>query len=246
MSRGRVRVEPGPGKRIRVIVGGETVADSTRALLVWEKPYYPAYYLPADDVRTDLLVGTGEHDRSPSRGDAERHTVKTQQREAVGAARWYLESPIDELAGHIAFDWQAVDAWFEEDEQVYVHARDPYKRVDILQSSRHVRVEVGGVTVAETSQPRLLFETGLPVRYYLPKTDLRLDLLTPTDHTSRCPYKGTANYYTLEVDGETYENAVWWYQHPTLESAKIAGYACFYDEQVDLWVDGELQGAGAR
>ncbi len=134
-----------------------------------------------------------------------------------------------------------MDAWFEEDEQVYVHPRDPYTRVDILQSTRHVRVVVDGVTVADSHSPTLLFETGLPVRYYLPKTDVRLDLLTATETETACPYKGTANYYALTVGDTTYDDFIWWYQHPTAESQKIAGLVCFYNEKVDIYVDGELQ-----
>jgi len=239
-GRGRVRVEQG-AKRVRVMLGGEFVADSRRVKLVWEQPDYPTYYFPADDVRTDVLVGTGGTDHSPSRGDAAVYTVKVGDHEAESAASWYTRSPIDELDGTIRLQWDAMDAWLEEDEEVFVHPRDPHSRVDVLRSSRHVRIEVDGVTVAESRQPRLLFETSLPVRYYLPKTDVRMDLLTPTEHRSHCPYKGTAEYYSLEVHGTTYDNLVWWYRHPTLESVKIAGYVCFYNERVDLYVDGELQ-----
>jgi uncharacterized protein (DUF427 family) len=134
-----------------------------------------------------------------------------------------------------------MDAWFEEDEQVYVHPRDPYTRIDILQSSRHIRVVVGGVTVADTHKPRLLFETDLPMRYCIPKTDVRLDLLESSDTTSACPYKGTANYYSVIVDGERHDDIVWWYQHPVAESADIAGYVSFYNEKVDIYVDGQLE-----
>ena len=239
-DRGRVRVEQA-AKRVRVILAGEMVADSRRARLVWEKPYYPTYYLPERDVRTNVLVATGATDHSPSRGDAEVHTVKVGDREATAGALWYRQSPIGELAGTVRLQWEAMDAWFEEDEEVFVHPRDPYTRVDILQSSRQVRVEVDGVTVADSHQPRILFETGLPPRYYLPKTDVRMDLLTATEHRTACPYKGTAGYWSLHVNGATHDNLVWWYQHPTLESAKIAGYVCFYNERVDLYVDGELQ-----
>jgi uncharacterized protein (DUF427 family) len=239
-ERGRVRVEDGP-KRVRVLFGGELIADTTHVKLVWEKPYYPTYYLPAQDVRTDVLVPTGETDHSPSRGDAAIHDVKVGDRRAGGAALRYDEPRIPELADTIRLEWAAMDAWFEEDEQVHVHPRDPYKRVDILQSSRHVRVEIDGVTVADSHQPRMLFETSLPTRYYLPKTDVRLDLMTPTDHRTRCPYKGTAEYYDVKVGDKTYDNYVWWYRHPTMESAAIAGYVCFYNERVDIFVDGELQ-----
>jgi uncharacterized protein (DUF427 family) len=239
-DRGRVRVESG-SKRVRVMFGGEYVADSTGVKLVWEKPYYPVYYFPEADVRTEALVSTGATHHSPSRGDAEVYTVRVGDREAPSAALRFAQSPIAELNGMIRFQWETMDAWFEEDEEVFVHPRNPYTRVDVLQSSRHVRVEIDGVTVADSRRPRLLFETGLPPRYYLPKTDVRMDLLTPTEHTTRCPYKGVAEYYSVEVNGTAHDNQVWWYRHPTLESAAIAGYVCFYNERVDLFVDGELQ-----
>lgn len=237
--RGRVKVEQAP-KRVRVQLGGELVADTPRPLLVWEVPYYPTYYLPAADVRTDLLVATDETTHSPSRGDAQVYTVKVGDREAASAAAWYTRSPIEELNDTIRFEWGAMDAWFEEDEEVFVHPKDPYKRVDILQSSRHVRVEVDGVTVAESRHPRILYETSLPPRYYLPKVDVRMELLAPTDHRTDCPYKGTAGYWSVRAGDTTHDNLVWSYRHPTHESAKIAGYLCFYNEFVDLYVDGEL------
>jgi uncharacterized protein (DUF427 family) len=241
-ARGRVRVEKG-NKRVRVLFGGRFVADTTSPKLVWERPHYPTYYVPIGDVDASVLVATGKVDHSPSRGDAELHTVKVGDSEAPAAAAVYRESPVAELAGTVRFTWGAMDAWFEEDEEVFVHPRDPNTRVDVLQSSRHVRVEVDGVTVAESRQPRLLFETGLPTRYYLPRTDVRQDLLVPSDHRTACPYKGTAEYYHLDTGGPgtRRENFVWFYRHPTLESSKIAGYLAFYNERVDLYVDGELQ-----
>jgi uncharacterized protein (DUF427 family) len=133
--------------------------------------------------------------------------------------------------------WKALDHWLEEDEEVYVHPRDPHSRVDILQSTRRVRVALKGVTVAETDQPRILFETGLPPRYYLPLTGVRLDLLRPSDHQTMCPYKGTASYWHVEVDGELFENIVWTYKAPLPESQKIAGLVCFYNERVDLTIE---------
>jgi uncharacterized protein (DUF427 family) len=205
---------------------------------VWEIPYFPAYYIPVDDVRKELLVESAKTEHSPSRGDATFFNVKTDFAEATDAAWTYPGSPVEELRDAIRFDWEAMDDWFEEDEQVYVHPRDPYSRVDILRSSRHVEVEVGGVRVADSVRPVLLFETGLPVRYYLPKTDVRLDLLTPSATTSRCPYKGTAEYYSVTVDGTTFEDVVWWYRLPAHESAGIAGLVSFYNEKVDIILDG--------
>ena len=240
-TRGRVRVEEGT-KRVRVLFAGHTIIDTTHPRLVWERPYYPTYYLPLDAVDPDVLVDTGETAHSPSRGDAAIHDVVLGDQRAEGAALVYRDgAAIADLEGMIRLDWAAMDAWFEEDEQVYVHPRDPYTRIDVLPSSRHVRIEIDGVTVADSHRPLLLFETGLPTRYYLPKTDVRMDLLTPTSHTTKCPYKGTAEYYSLTLDGETHDNIVWWYRHPTRESAPIAGHACFYDERVDVYVDGERQ-----
>lgn len=234
----RVRIEP-TQKRVRAFLGGTAVADSTRVRLVWEKPYYPTYYFPVDDVRMDLLAANGETVRSPSRGDGHLHDVKVDGHEAIGAARTHPDSPVEELRSLVTFDWQAMSSWFEEDEQVYVHARDPYSRVDIVPSRRRVRVEVDGVTVADSTAARFLFETGLPARYYLPKTDVRMEYLTPTDLETECPYKGTARYYSVDVGHGTHENLVWWYPFPTLESAAIAGLVCFYNEKVDLFLDEE-------
>ena len=134
-----------------------------------------------------------------------------------------------------------MDHWFEEDEEVYVHPRDPYTRIDILSSSRRVRVEIDGVTIADSSNSSLLFETGLPVRYYLPKTDVRFDLLTATDTATACPYKGTARYWSVAVNGNTHEDILWGYNSPLPESQKIAGLVAFYNEKVDIYLDEELQ-----
>lgn len=239
-SRGRIRTEAGE-KRVRTYLGSEPIADTTRPLLVWEKPYYPVYYFPLDDVRSELLAPSGDTRRSPSRGDAVLFDVKGGSRTAERAAYRHADSPIEQLREFVAFTWDAMDHWFEEDEEVFVHARDPYTRIDILPSSRHIEVVIDGATVADSHHPRLLFETGLPTRYYLPKTDVRLDLLTPTDLETQCPYKGTANYWNVTIGDNVHENVVWSYRHPVRESAPIAGLVSFYNEKVDIHVDGELQ-----
>src|SRR5579884_3230757 len=137
-KRGSVRIEPS-AKRVRAYLGGELVADTLAPLLVWEKPYYPTYYIPLRDVRAELVAdGTVEH--SPSRGDGAVHTVKTAGRSAPGAAVHYRESPLEALRDHVRIAWDAMDSWFEEDEEVFVHPRSPYTRIDILPSSRRVRV----------------------------------------------------------------------------------------------------------
>jgi uncharacterized protein (DUF427 family) len=238
-ARGRVRIEPS-AKWVRVYLGGELVADSRQPLLVWEAPAHPSYYFPAADVR-GRLVATGGTDHSPSRGTAELFDVVTARKTAAGAARRYPDSPIEELREAVRLDWSAMDQWLEEDEPVYFGARDPYHRIDILASSRHVRVELDGVTLAESRAPRILYETGLPPRYYLPLSDLRLDLLEPSDTRTHCPYKGTAGYWSVRVGERTYDDYVWIYRTPLPESQKIAGLACFYNERVDLYVDGVRQ-----
>ena len=210
---GEVRIEP-CHKRVRAYKGRDLVVDSVHSKLVWEHSAYPAYYFPEADVRAELVP--------------------------AGAIRTFGDGP-DELRGLVRIDWKAMDEWLEEDEPVYVHPRNPYSRVDILASSRHVEVVVDGVTVADTHRPVILFETRLPPRYYMPLTDVRMDLLTPTEHSTMCPYKGTATYWSLEVNGQTYPNFVWCYRAPLAESQKIAGLACFYNEKVDLIVDGERQ-----
>ncbi len=240
-ARGRVRVETGR-KRVRAYLGGEVVADTTAPLLVWERPYYPTYYIPLADVRAELAPAAGDAVvRSPSRGDGRRLTVRAGGVVAEGAAVRHERSPLSELRDAVRLDWDAMDAWFEEDEEVFTHPRDPYTRVDILPSSRHVRVEVDGVTVAESASPRLLFETGLPVRHYLPKPHVRMDLLTPTTLVSHCPYKGRAEYWSVRAGGATHEDLVWSYRAPLPESQRIAGLVCFFEERVDLYVDGVLQ-----
>lgn len=239
-TRGRVRVED-TQKRVRARIGGVTIADSANVKMVWEIPYYPTYYFPSDSVRMDLMADSGETKRSPSRGTANLLDINVEGRTLSQAARVWNESKIEGLAGHVSFDWSAMDSWFEEDDEVYFHARDPYTRIDIVQSSRNVRVEVDGVTVADTNNARFLFETNLPARYYMPKTDVFFEYLTPTDTASHCPYKGTARYWSVNTTGETHEDVVWGYDTPLAESHQIAGFVSFYNEKLDIYVDGVLE-----
>ena len=239
-ARERIRIEPG-AKRVRVYLGGEAVVDSIRPMLVWEIPYYPAYYFPLADVRVDLLEADGGVAHSPSRGEGRTFTVRAGDKEAPAAALRYEDSPIEELRDLIRLEWDAMDAWFEEDEEVFTHPRDPYTRVDILPSSRRVRVEVDGVTVAESTSPRLLFETGLPVRYYLSKTHVRMDLLRTTQTVTHCPYKGEAERWSVRAGESVHQDLAWSYPTPLPESQKIAGLVAFYNEKVDIYVDGVLQ-----
>src|SRR5438105_3377592 len=175
---GRVHVEHGL-KRVRAYLGGEVVADTAHPRLVWEVPYYPAYYFPVEDVQTELLAPTSTVTHSPSRGDAHHFTIKAGGKEVEDAALQYMDSPVEELRHLIRLDWDSMDGWFEEDEEVYTHPRDPYTRVDILATSRHVRVELDGLVLTDSTNARVLFETGLPPRWYIPKVDVRMDLVVP-------------------------------------------------------------------
>jgi uncharacterized protein (DUF427 family) len=238
----RVRLEECP-KRVRAFSGAVPVADSRRVTTLFETGHLPVYYFPRRDVRTDLLEEADRHTFCPYKGTASYYRVLGTGREPVEDAAWAYPEPLPEapaeLAGLVAFYWEKMDAWFEEDEEVFVHARDPYKRIDVLHSSRHLRVELNGETVAETTRPCLLFETGLPTRYYIPKIDVRLEALEPSERTSRCPYKGTANYHSVRAGGALVEDVAWFYRHPTEECSKIANMICFFNEKVDLYLDGE-------
>ncbi len=242
----RVRVEANP-KWIRGLVDGVTVVDSRRSRYVWEIPYYPAWYFPLDDVAAKLIEN-GETLRSTSRGQGTRYDLVLGgggdgggERTLSDAAWRHLDSPVDELRDLVRIEWDAIDTWFEEDVEVFVHPRSPEVRVDALASSRHVRVLIDGQVVADSERPTVLYETGLPPRYYLPKTDVRMDMLRATDLSTACPYKGWAEYWDVTVNGSSYENLAWGYRTPLPESESIAGLVCFYNEKVDIELDGVLQ-----
>ncbi|MEU5696650.1 DUF427 domain-containing protein [Actinosynnema sp. NPDC020468] len=235
-ERGRVRVEPS-AKRVRAYLAGELVADTTTPYLVWEKPYYPTYYFPRRDVKA-TLTPTAETRHSPSRGEGIVHDVHVKDAVATAAALTYPSSPLPTLHSLVRFEWDALDEWFEEDEPVYVHPRDPYTRIDALSSSRHIRVEIDGVVIADSTRPVILFETGLPPRHYLPLTDVRQDLLRHTDLTTGCPYKGTAEYWSAVIGDAVHENIAWAYRTPLPESRAVAGRIAFYNEKVDVYIDG--------
>ena len=236
-----VRLEPVP-KRVRAFSGGVAVADSTRVMMMFETGRLGVYYFPVADVRTDLLVESPHRVASPYKGDASYFSIAVDGREVENAAWRYLDAPpgYPDISGYVAFHWRLMDAWFEEDEEVFVHARDPYHRVDILESSRHVRIVLAGQTVAETSRARFLFETSLPTRYYIPRLDVRLDLLRPSAMRSACPYKGmTSTYWSAETADGSIRDVAWSYAAPIPDAAKIANLVAFFNERVDaIFVDG--------
>jgi uncharacterized protein (DUF427 family) len=242
LNRAELRIEK-TERRVRAFFAGEAVADSKNALLVFEPRRLPVYYLPAADVRMDLLKPTRHTQDSDGTSETLRWDLTLAGRTAENAA-WGFREPEGERAAlrdHVAFYWNRLDAWFEEDDEVFVHPRDPYHRVDVLNSSRHVKVVVDGEVIADTERPRLLFETGLPTRYYIPKLDVRMDLLEPTDKLTMCPYKGQAHYWSVRVADKVLGDLVWSYPVAIAECPKIENLLSFYNEKVDIYVDGELQ-----
>ncbi|MCP5025327.1 MAG: DUF427 domain-containing protein [Actinomycetia bacterium] len=215
--------------------GRQTIVDTTRARLVWEHPYYPQWYVPRTALPANALVFSDNSSQSKVFGTAQVFDIVAGSHRASGAALVYGDHP--DLANFVRLDFAAMDHWFEEDEEVFVHPRDPYKRIEILPSSRHIRIEVDGVTVADTHHPTLLLETGLPARWYLPPVDTRLDLLVATDTATACPYKGTARHWSVVIDDTTHSDLAWGYPTTTRESDPVAGLICFYDEKVDVFVD---------
>jgi uncharacterized protein (DUF427 family) len=227
-------VEPVP-RRIRAFVGGHAVLDTTAARYVWESPKYPQYYVPLEDVDEDLLVDEG-HARHRQHGDARRIGLRAAGQERPKAG-WVYDS--GELAGTLRLLWAAVDAWFEEDEQVFVHPRNPYSRVDAVRSNRPIRVELDGVVLAEAPCSVMVFETGLPPRYYLDRTAIRLEHQQESDSVSSCPYKGrTSQYWSVRVGAVTHHDVAWSYDFPTRQLLPIAGLVAYYNEKVDIWLDG--------
>jgi uncharacterized protein (DUF427 family) len=229
-------------KRVRAKLGEETVVDSTRVLLVWEpRRIIPSFAVPAEDVRGELSPAPASHGQVPGVlhpgipfdvHTAAGEPVTIADREGAG-----FRLADDDLAGYVALDFEAFD-WYEEDERILGHPRDPFHRVDIRRSSRPVRIEAGGDVVAETTRARLLFETGLPVRFYIPREDMRLEL-EPHARRTYCPYKGHAIYWSVEAGGRRRAALGWSYEEPFHDVAPITGLVAFWDERVDVFLDGE-------
>ncbi|HEY1522002.1 MAG TPA: DUF427 domain-containing protein [Solirubrobacteraceae bacterium] len=238
-----IYLEPTP-RRIRVIVGDETVADSRRAYLLHESGLQPTYYFPPEDVRSDLLEPTDRHTRCPKKGEASYYSIRAGDRVVKNGAWYYpevLPSAPPALRGLVAFYFDRIDRWMEEAEEIGVHARDPYHRVDVLASDRRVRVLLDGQLLADTRQALALFETGLPARWYIPAEDVMAEL-QPSDTATHCPYKGQASYHSVRLpEGRLEKDLVWYYEKALPEVGRIAGRLCFFNEKVDLELDGETQ-----
>ncbi|MGK5112421.1 DUF427 domain-containing protein [Geodermatophilus sp. CPCC 205506] len=233
-------VAPAP-RRVRAFLAGRPVLDTVRARYVWEWPPYPQYYVPLADVDTALLADEGTTEATP-RGTARRAALVAGDVRRPGAAWLYGADAPEPLRDTVRFEWSALDAWFEEDEEVFVHPRNPYSRVDALRSTRHVRVELDGAVLAESSSPVVVFETGLPPRTYFPRSAVDFTHLVPSATRTQCPYKGqTSAYWSVELGGTVRPDLAWSYDFPTREMLAIAGLVAFYDEKVDVVVDGVRQ-----
>lgn len=230
-------VEPVP-RRIRATLGDRFVLDTTRALYLWEWSFYPQFLIPVEDVDPEALVDE-EHTSRLKRGTVGRVGLRSGDVERAGAGHRYLESAIEGLTGTIRFEWGAMDAWYEEDEQVFVHPRNPYVRVDALRSTRTVRVELDGIVLAESAAPVMVFETGLPTRYYLDRSAVDFSHLRHSDTVTECPYKGrTTDYWTVQIGDSSQADLAWSYDFPTRQLLPVQGLVAFYNEKVDVFVDG--------
>lgn len=236
MAAARGRIEPAP-RRVRGYLGSELVFDTTAARYVWEFPYYPAYYIPLTDVRSEYLSDEN-HAQRVQLGPSRLYSLVGAGQNHPSAARVFDADSDSPVAGLVRFDWDPL-RWLEEDEQIYGHPRNPYSRVDALRSHRHVRVELDGVVLADTRSPVLLFETGLPTRYYIDPADVAFEHLEPTSTQTLCPYKGvTSGYWSVRVGQTLHPDLAWTYHYPLPAVAAIAGMVAFYNEKLDIIVDG--------
>lgn len=226
---------------MRVEFNGETVADSTAVMLAREERRSPVYYFPLADIRTDLMSASSHETHCDYRGTASCWHLCVNGITAQNAV-WSYQAPYDEtkiFAGYAAFAWIQMDHWYEEDEEIFLHPRDPNRRVDVVSSSRSVEIILGGEIVAQSRRVMFLFETRSKPRYYLPREDVRMKLLSSSETQSVCPYKGTANYWSVTIGETAVEDVAWCYADPIPECPKIRGLIAFYTEQVDeVRVDG--------
>lgn len=227
--------EPVP-QRIRALLAGEVVVDSVRAYLLHETGHLPVYYFPPEDVRSELLVPSDNTTTCPFKGEAGYHSLRIGDR-FVRDAVWEYRDPVDSvsfIAGRRALYWQKVDEWWVEDERAFAHPRDPYHRIDVYETSRHVRVLLGGKLLAATTRAKALFETGHPTRWYVPREDVQVALLEASGTRTQCAYKGEARHF----HALGHEDVGWTYDDPLRDGERVRGLIAFYGERVDLEVDG--------
>lgn len=235
-------------RKVSATLGGVYIIQTTNASFVWEHPFYPQFYVsleelneqsknrsftiePIKNIKADdgKVIATRLRISVP---DTEKST------DEVLAFNWELPGKAADISGLVKIDFAAMDQWFEEDTPIHVHPKDPFKRVDVLQSNRRITVSVAGHQIASTATAMHLYETGLPCRYYIPLTSIHQTVLRKSNTTTQCPYKGVAEYYSVDIGGKLHEDLFWYYRAPTLECAKIEGLCCPYNERVDIKLDG--------
>jgi uncharacterized protein (DUF427 family) len=229
-------------QRIRALIAGETLVDTRHAKLLHETGHLPVYYFPDDDVRFDLLRPSEKRTHCPHKGDASYWSIEVGDR-SVADAVWAYRDPIESapfLRGHVALYWNLVDEWFAEDDQLFGHPRDPFHRIDVHPTTRHIRVLLDGEVLADTVRAQALFETALPPRWYIPQEDVRMELLEPSETKTRCAYKGSASYWHVRVGDAGEDDLVWTYAEPQHDAEAVRGLLCFFNERVDLELDGEV------
>jgi uncharacterized protein (DUF427 family) len=246
-ARGQLRHEP-IEKRIRATVGGEEAVDSTRAVLVWEpRRIVPSFAVPIEEVAGELRPAGSQAAQAdaPILHPGIPFSVHSTEGESLdlqvaGETRSHAAfRPADpDLNGHVVLDFAGFDVWYEEDEEIFSHPRDPFHRVDVRRSSRSLRIELEGVLIAESTRPTLVFETNLHTRFYFPREDVKVEL-RPSSHRTRCPYKGEASYWSFEVGGRAIDNLLWSYEDPLEDAAGLTGLMALFDEVVDVTLDGE-------
>ena len=251
-----LRVHP-VRQRVRAQVDGMTVADSTRAMLVWEpRRVVASYAVPVADVAGELVAFEGAAgEERPVRLDEKAAPVLDPRtpftvhscpgrslsiRTGTGLLEGAAFAAADpDLDGYVVLDWDAFSGWFEEDQPVMGHPHDPFDRIDCLRSSRHVRLEANGVVLADSHRPTMLLETPLPVRWYLPRDDVALELLEPSDVTTVCAYKGSARYWDARVGDRLLRAVAWSYEQPLHDALPVRDLVAFFTERLDLVLDGE-------
>lgn len=226
-------------KRVRSYIDGKKVVDSRSVHIIRRTGAPVTYCFRQEDVHFTFLSKSGEHTDEIGHGTSYVFNG-SEDRKKVAILYEKANYAGELLDGKVIFDWKSVDLWKEENETVSIHPRDPYTRIDVVESDRKVEVRMGSTKLAETERPMMLFETGLPVRYYIPPEDVNMELLFPSDHRTGCPYKGMASYWDLKLGDQVFRNIVWSYLEPYDEVMKVKGYMCFYTEKVNPFiVDGE-------
>lgn len=231
----------GTPKRVRARLGREWILDSDRALLAWIEGPTPDYAIPSADVHVQLETSAPRQDARL--GEVEDVSIVQGDRRVDGAGVRVLKPPsqAQRLRDHVILAWDAVDAWFVEDERQRGHPRDPYHRIDVHETSRPVDVAVDGRGLAESERALALFETGLPFRFYLPETDVRMDRLIPSETETVCAYKGKARYFHADVGTEPVEDVAWTYPSPEPGFGRLQDRICFHQAKVDMSIaDTEL------